>query len=400
MTTAQRMRESAVPDLYRRNAFRITGLATDATGRVVRERRQKLVTAAAFGGHTPTEWHLPETPDEAQIRAAFETIGDPALRIVDELLWFWGDDTACGCEPALHSAHDAAVRAHARALDAELSGDPSGPLWTEAARQWSDAFHRTGFWKHLRRRIETLDDPRLTEDAIQSMHAELPRTLIRPLVQLAIASPEPAKLLSRAAEWDIGNHTLRTIVEETVASDVDRITEHLQRAGNQLDAGKLVDAADSLKDVVLPALRQVERLAPHAEHRVVARVREKIAVLFNNCALAIAEKMPYGRGDLIQQLFATALELALEADTLETIQKNATMARTATARRAASTTGKAIGVIGTVIAIPAGIALVVALVMLAFGNHGGFDAVWGWACPAMIVAGALGWLAGKLEGLG
>lgn len=398
MSTAQisqRMRDIAVPALYRRNAFRLSGLPTQATGRAVRERRQKAVTAVSFGAYQQpdAEWALPETPDEVQIRGAFEALSDPPKRIVDELLWFWGDDTTCGCPATLHAQHDAAVRAHAQALDGAVT---DSPLWTEAAEHWSAVLRRGAFWGHIRHRINALDDPRLTDDAIDTLRDELPRTLVRPVFLLAVASDQPRRLLSRATDWDLGDRVVDDLVDEAIATDLEHLTEDLKRAGDALDAGKLDDTAEKLQDDVLPVLNQVERLAPHEDHRGVARVREKVAVLFNNCALAMAEKGPHGRRELATKLFTTAEELAVESETRETIGKN--LRQSALPGTTPMSVTDKIGCAAGVVVLAAIIGLVVAVIMGATGNEAGWT-VGGWSCGVLVVVGIVAWIVEKAEGL-
>jgi hypothetical protein len=389
------MRDIAVPALYRRNAFRLSGLPTQATGRAVRERRQKAVTAVSFGGYEQpdAEWALPEAPDEAQIRGAFEALSDPPRRIVDELLWFWGDDTACRCPSTLHAQHDAAIRAHAKALDAELS---DSPLWTEAAEHWSTVLRRGAFWSHIRHRINVLDDPRLNDEAVDALRDELPRTLVRPVFLLALGSDHPRRLLSRATDWDLGERVVDDLVEETIATDLEQLTKDLKRAGDALDAGNLEDSAEKLQDAILPTLRQVERIASHDDNRGVARVREKVAVLFNNCALAIVEKGAYGGRELATNLFHTAEELAIEPDTSETIARN--MRQSAVPHTGPMSATDKIGCGVGVLAFAAIVGLVVAVIMGANGNEAGWT-VGGWSCGVLVFLGIVAMIVEKIEGL-
>ncbi|MGO4428910.1 hypothetical protein AB4Z54_61825, partial [Streptomyces sp. MCAF7] len=110
----ERLRELAVPELYQRNAFRVTGISTMATRRTILQQKQHIISAARADVDIPAAGELPLTGRRSvkQYGAAFEIIGHPQRRIVDELFWLWGaPDGACGCDPALHQAHDAAVRA-------------------------------------------------------------------------------------------------------------------------------------------------------------------------------------------------------------------------------------------------------------------------------------------------
>src|SRR4051812_26186182 len=87
------MRDVATPQLYRRNAFRITGLPTDADARTVRRRQQKVNAALQVGADVDLGHDLPV--DATEVARAFEVVlGDPRRRLVDELFWWWDTDEA------------------------------------------------------------------------------------------------------------------------------------------------------------------------------------------------------------------------------------------------------------------------------------------------------------------
>ncbi len=113
--TTAHLRDLAGPDLYRRNAFRITGLSTTADPRDIRQRRQQFGVAWQVGTQLTDDGPvpLPAPASEPQVRAAFDILADPRQRIIHELFWLWGvtSKSSCTCLNAAHARHDAAVRA-------------------------------------------------------------------------------------------------------------------------------------------------------------------------------------------------------------------------------------------------------------------------------------------------
>lgn len=326
---SQRLQDISGPDCYRRNAFRVTGLATDADRRTVRAHRQKVTTAAAFGPYPQRdwEWALPTAPTADQLRVAFDTLGDSQQRIIEEIFWFWGPDQSCGCPSTLHDDHDAAVAAHARVLDQEWHGKEPHQLWDEAANRWSGVLRRAAFWSHVRHRMEALDDRRLTDNTIDSIRDELPRALVSPIVELALKADDPRRLVDLAAQWSVGNHVVDDLIGESVSERLAVLETDLHRARRHIDSGELVAAADELLTAAVPGLRRLERLASYEEHRGVARTREQIAVLLNNCALAMTRIRGAARPGRILELFDLAHDLAVDSETRQTIKENMVLGR-------------------------------------------------------------------------
>src|SRR5215475_6551381 len=80
------------PEIYRQNAFRLTGLTVTATNRDIRRRAEQLQVAAQFGadaGGSGGVLPLPEAPGTTAVQEAIERLRDPVHRLVDELFWIW-----------------------------------------------------------------------------------------------------------------------------------------------------------------------------------------------------------------------------------------------------------------------------------------------------------------------
>ncbi len=304
----------AGPELYTRNAFRVTSLPADAGGPAIRHQRQRLNTLAATG-------------DEQAKRAlaAVEELRDARHRIAHELFTEWRADPkgSCGCSRSLHMAHNLAVGAHATALRLEGEGrfGVSGRRWSEAAVGWTDVLSRAAFWDHVRHRIKQLGDRRMGEATVAEIREVLPRVLATSIVELAVAAKKPGRLVRHAAAWNFGVRAATDLLADAVTPLTGELKVVLDDAGGQLDAGKPVAAARALLDRAVPKVHRLEQLVPHADNRDTARARDDVAVLLNNCALAAAPGTP------VQKWFDTALGLVVSPAQRTVIENNAAEGR-------------------------------------------------------------------------
>lgn len=200
-------RELIGPELYARNAFRVLGLAVDASlqtatkNQKLLQMQQRLGLAAAGAAAVPGVLPLTPEPTGDQLRQATEAIQDPVQRLVHAFFWLWPPEVATGetvrldalaTEPAdkvlerwqrigeagvttVVVRHNAAVLAHILALDAELGAAQSSGTtarsesswrWWEATYQhWNALRNEPAFWQAARRLQDGIDDPRLPKDA-------------------------------------------------------------------------------------------------------------------------------------------------------------------------------------------------------------------------------------------
>lgn len=98
---------AATKDLFRNNAFRITGISVDATGCEVADHSKKLNMLKELGQHIPaqaTAMALVPPPTHEEIREALEKLKDPEKRFIDEFFWFWpGKFGTSKSDPALQA---------------------------------------------------------------------------------------------------------------------------------------------------------------------------------------------------------------------------------------------------------------------------------------------------------
>ncbi|MEU0198017.1 MULTISPECIES: hypothetical protein [unclassified Streptomyces] len=366
----ERLRELSGPDLYRGNAFRVTGASTCAARRALVRRRQQIATAAKAGVAVGSADAGPE-----DLRAAFDVLDHPQRRIVDELFWLWdAPDATCPCEPELHRRHDAAVRAHARALEGEVRGPDAarrpaggpkqhpaggkkrgpkrpgrGPrraagepqraagerrdqLWHSAAKLWRKLLGQRAVWAHLRHRVAALDDKRLTETAVTVLEAEVRRVLVSAVAGLAARTEDPARLARYCAQWRwTGPGLLGVALEEQLTPLYESAADELREAGDRL-AGTFPDrggktaataVAGDLRARVVPMVERLGAFTGLGMSLGVAQLADTTALLLNNCAVALSpasDTAPPDRESL--GLLDLALRLKPYEETRRTIEQN------------------------------------------------------------------------------
>ncbi|TVT61213.1 hypothetical protein FNH05_03390 [Amycolatopsis rhizosphaerae] len=318
------LQEVASPQLYRRNAFRITGVATGADRREVRRRQQKVTTALELGADVDLGHRLPVTPDE--VARAFDLIlGDPRRRLIDELFWLWGAPDACGCPEELHELHDRTVRAHAAALDAELSGDASeddlDEKWDEAGDGWEELLEHPGLWEHVRARIRALDDRQLDESVLDLLREQVPVVLLTPLVQLAALADRPERLVLEAETWPAPDEVIGDLLEEAARPRFDTARTALARAREHLMAGEFDQAVSVLREEVLPDVRWLDKLLPTANGPL-DRLQDEVAVIFNNCAMALLDREGPQAAERARDWLHEARRLVTDPATMGTVGEN------------------------------------------------------------------------------
>jgi hypothetical protein len=323
----ERLRELTVPELYQRNAFRLTGLSTMATRRTIRRQKQHITTAARAGVHLPAgELPVPGRRSAEQYAAAFDVIDHPQRRIVDELFWLWdAPDGSCGCDRELHQAHDAAVRAHARALDEELSGRAAPAEgedgWGAAAAGWRRALGHPGFWDHLRHRITALDDHRLDPSALPVLEGEVRRTLVTPLAVLAAKAASPQRMTGHFGAWSwAGEHLLDEAVEQQLRPELDAVRVALDRA-RDLHPEHTVRAVSVVEKKVVPRLTRLRAFGTDGVRRHTAKLSDRTALLLNNCVISSGAGTSFPAGE-DSRLLELALALAETEETRRIVTDN------------------------------------------------------------------------------
>ena len=345
------------PGLYRANGFRVLGLPVTASPRQIDKQARKLQALQRFGqargqGGSPLPLH--PAPDAEQIRAAVRRLLDTRTRVVDELFWFWSEsssDEALGALVAGDAdsaartwldradsgdpiaAHDAAVLAHARALDIELgvSGaaaeDQPGALWDEALLAWTEVLEVGSIEQRMRARLAELRDPRFEGSSARRFEYELPGSLLAINARLAVEAVE-------RGDSDASGRLLGTItgsgfdpmrVEEALRSAVQPARERARllcegaRKEAAADPVRAYRTAGNLLDETRPLVDLVDRLLAE-DHPTRQMLRDDVATAVLSCQVKFANRTDdwATSGPLLEQ----ALEIASGRSARERIREN------------------------------------------------------------------------------
>jgi hypothetical protein len=273
------LRESATPDLYHRNGFRVLELPVDASTKEVNRRKQMVEMAATNGVPLPPgpgrSFPLDPAPDEFTVRDAVQRLGDPERRLVDEFFWFWpheqgqskSDQGLQHLAQGNHeraseiwsqqeanqsvshvSTHNLAVLHHLLALQwenhaqsNEVNGDEQKnieQLWNRAFRRWQKLLDEEGFWSRLKARVREFGDPRLTAGTVRRLRSALPAALLSINARLALQAVEQGRKGSAA-----------------------RLVEVIRKSGFPEDAIK-----DGLRQAVEPVRARIKALCKAADN--------------------------------------------------------------------------------------------------------------------------------------
>lgn len=321
------------PDLFRVNAFRILGLAVNATERSIKKQSEKVQLMEKFGGaeamRTVGPMPLNPVPDVDAIREAIHRLRDPERRLIDEVFWFWPGQA--GGDPALTAlatgdiktateywygrighdehgiaTHNVAVMYLAAALDLECIPEVK-PLsvnlrklqsayWMEAFARWRLTLKDERFWQRLNARVRELNDPRLTTELTAQLRRTLPLALLLINAQLAARAVEQGdareaerqRQLMRASGFD------EATVEEALRRAVQPFVAQLRAMCGASEPEAEADPrhADGVTGRLLERsgvlLAAIESLLPQGD-TLPAELRDEVAA----CALKCL--VPYGQ---------------------------------------------------------------------------------------------------------
>lgn len=238
--------EAATPDIYRRNAFRITGLEVDAKPREITRHVQELEIMADLGDPESSSKHcFAIKADQDQIKEALERLKNPKTRLIDEFFWLWPMEFGkskedkglnylkegklkdarnfwleeLNCVDSSHSKqkkisakHNIAVLFHLVALDWETKyrvksnlkkeqSDSVDSYWKQAFKNWDDIITDDQFWAIIESRIFDIDDPSLKIDFVEDFRNSLPEAFDKINGELALQFAEKGRM--DLAKWHI-----------------------------------------------------------------------------------------------------------------------------------------------------------------------------------------------------
>jgi DNA-binding response OmpR family regulator len=227
--------DAATKDLFRKNAFRITGLSVDATVRRISKHERDVMVFVDVGQDPHTEraaFPMKPPPNQQDFRDAFQKLKDPEKRLIDEFFWFWPEefgnsesdlaiqalakgDTKTAMEiwaasendeaSGITAKHNLALVYHVSALDWEnysVKNEIAEERRQKITEYWKGAFNRwerlaidDRFWDKVTALIRQLNEPdRLPTGFARRMRATLPEALDKINAELAVAFAESGKI--------------------------------------------------------------------------------------------------------------------------------------------------------------------------------------------------------------
>jgi hypothetical protein len=322
------LRDMTGARLYRNNVFRLTGLPVTASATQVRRRRAEAALMAQLGTPPAAHGELPLTPvpDWDTVDAAFESMRNPVLRLVHELLWLWDVD----------DDHDRAVRWHCGVIEGpsltapdrpDIADDPLGQQWLAAVQAWAQVLSGEEIWDRARRRVKELDDPRLTTGTVRRLRDRLPRHIVD--VHLALGAKEVEEFGEEAADrhlWvldesSFGDDLVDPAVRDAVRPAEDRVRAACVVADRVAETAPLdaIDAGYALLERTAAPLRTIAGLLG-ADDPVAAAIHDEVSRAVNLCAVAHDNESEAG-GPALALLYP-ARDLARERTTIELIERN------------------------------------------------------------------------------
>jgi C-terminal repeat of topoisomerase len=274
--------EAATKELFRKNAFRITGLSVDATTREVARHADKLKMLAELKQDPHTQsaaFPMKPPPGLDDIREAIQRLKDPEKRLIDEFFWFWpeefgnsqsdpamqalatGDSAKAieiwaarenGTASSATAKHNLALVYHVCALDWEnyavkntVEADRREKMtdyWKGAFSRWERLTTSEPFWEVVTARIRQLNEPNLPTGFARRMRATLPEALDKINAELAVAFAESGKIeLARLhiqfmRETNQGLANVEKIAELVLTPAINRFKDQIKRAEERAKA--------------------------------------------------------------------------------------------------------------------------------------------------------------------
>jgi hypothetical protein len=367
-TECKPLLDAATRELFRNNAFRITGLSVDATAREIAKHADKLTVLERLGlsgNEQPAPFPLKAPPTHDEIRDAFEKLNkSPERRMVDEFFWFWPSEFGKGAsDPAIQALvagksetasqfwtlaesnpadgvvakHNLAILWHLKALDLENERivDAAGAskseqieeVWKNALQRWETLIPDDALWEKVAQRIRQIGDPALTTGFARRMRANLYPALNKINAELALSYAKAGKMAVakvhvqyiRETAQDADN--VAKAAELVLAPTIARVRENIKRATQQSESNP--ETADQVaRDLVtgtLPLVAIFDLFFGPAEHPA-KDIFDDVASTSHSCLVDYQNKT--GGNKTFVELLGPTLSLAKRDKVREPIQKN------------------------------------------------------------------------------
>jgi hypothetical protein len=303
----------ATVDLYRRNAFRLSGLPVDASLRQIRRKTGEIEAAERLGdeGLIRSDRLFPVKPQPSAeaIRTALQRLRDPNQRLLDEWFWLWsipdveiegaepadvgrawGERAGTGMAHASTALHNLAVTAHMNVLESGPGSKSIEAAWKGVYRRWRKVIDNERCWEWLEQRVEAIADPQLKAGAVAEIRRELPSLLLDIHAGLAVSVtdwPTRTKMhvnAMRASGFD------RELVDRALIGAVQGQVSRLRALGDRArDATQAREPWDeAVRSIVeeSAADRKTLDLVVGLHHPVVTGVTDRLAGGLRECLIA------------------------------------------------------------------------------------------------------------------
>jgi hypothetical protein len=368
------LRDAATPDVFLKNAFRITGLPVDVTTRDIAKQLAQRKLRAELGeveDVRSSPFAREPQPSIQEIREAEQKLRNPEQRVVDELFWFWPLDPRGGkSDPALHALaagdtstaeqlwktmesnpdkgpiaiHNVAVRWHLTALSLERHWNSNKAddktretltkCWLYALKRWDQLITDNAFWAILATRVKALDDPRITTAFVAGMRATLPTALASINVALTLNHVENnendlvvmhVRIMRDSRLVLAGPEEFSAMV---LARAKGQIRHHIQVAQQHLQTSPTtaIEAAKELVGILVRYAKLFSVLG-FANNSSANDILDEGAAVCMNCAVRANKHT--GDDAAFVDVFGRILEVAKSPATRERAQKNLEAGRNA-----------------------------------------------------------------------
>lgn len=361
--------DACTPLVYVHNAFRISGLAVDASAKDIKRRIDDLKHAEELGDAESEHTHafaLEPPPTIERIREAAHCLQDPERRVIEEFFWFWpnqwgGGRTDDGLSALANGNKDAAFRAWSSALSSgngpasvvakhnlavmyqlvaldsehyaleeDLSSDQLQTIvkyWRTSFKWWEELTTDEIFWSLVTDRIRMLDDDRLTTGLSRRMRITLPQALDKINAMLAVAFFEKGKLElgKQHVTYMLETHQGMDDVPKTLAIVTkplkDRVESSIEKA-RAVALREPKNAAQSARDLlnaVDEPLKIIQMILPATDHERID-LCDSVADSCLGCSVAYSNETKDWKSALA--ILDNANRLAVSKETQEAIAKN------------------------------------------------------------------------------